>query len=205
MPVFVGDIVKLSIVGRCYSQRIMLTNTYRVSQAGTPGTSVKQNLSSFIGAVDVAGAADIMTPYLDCLQGDYQSLSIRAQVIYPTRLAYVELESVHLGQGGEGSVANDSACLTLRTDGSGRNQIANKHIGPVPDVVSISGVLTPAFRAKLSTLGGAMTASFQPGGAGAVYTPVIFHKLNATSDNVTAWIVSEQSRVQRRRTVGLGE
>lgn len=205
MGVQVGDKVQVNFVGRCYSQRIMLTTMWRVAQAAAPGETYALNMTQLIDSLDVGGANSIVTPYLALLQEDYTLIRITAQAIHPVRLAYVAKEVARPGNGGAGSVANDSACLTLRTANAGRSQVANKHIGPVPDGVSLAGRLDVAYKALVATLGSAMTATIQPDPLGAIYQPVIFHRASELHDGVTGFIVGDQSRVQRRRTVGVGE
>ena len=205
MPLFLGDIVQTTVVGRCYSQRILLSLMWRVSQAGPPEESVNVQLGQLFDAIKVGGTHDKMTAYLDCLQTDYQMLGLRNQVVRPVRTAYRFDESVHLGTGGAGTVANDSAALTLRTAVAGRNQVATKHIGPIADGSSLDGRLTLAFRAKVATLGALLTQEVQIAVGGLTFTPVIFHRSTNTFNVIETYVVGEQSRVQRRRTVGLGE
>lgn len=198
--------VMVSMHGSCFGQRIILTQWYRKLSAPSGSGSVTEDLAEIVAALVPLGTADIMTAYLACLPAAYTLLEVRAQGIRPIRTAYfhepVSLPGTHIGSA---SVANDSACVTLRTANSGRNQIANKHIGPVPDSASASGLIVPAYRAKLVLLGATLVTPFVTGN-GDEWVPIIPHgALIGGGDLATNFRVGDQSRVQRRRTVGLGE
>ena len=205
MGVALGDKVQVTFTGRCYSQRIILVQNYVVTQAAAPGDTYVFNMTSLINDLDTGGVRTIVPEYLALLNNDYTLITIKAQVIKPVRLAYVSKEVARPGTGGAGTVANDSACLTLRTANAGRDQVSNKHIGPVPDGVSVAGRLDVAYKADVAVLGDKMIASVQPVALGPIYTPVVYHRFPDTTDAVAGFIVGDQSRVQRRRTVGVGE
>jgi hypothetical protein len=104
------------------------------------------------------------------------------------------------------TVANDSAAITLRTALSGRNQVGTKHIGPVPDAASANGVLTGAYLMLLDALAQKLIQSATPAGWGdTIISPVVADLKFGSNELVNSYIIGEQSRVQRRRTVGLGE
>lgn len=202
-----NDIVQISFRGLCFGQRIIMTRPYVISGDFPVGTSIGQDLESIIGAVAPAGVQDIATPYLACLPPQYSLTGIRAQRIWPTRVAYRE-DSIIGAVGtnaGAATVANDSACITLRTALSGRKQVANMHIGPVPDTVSVAGLITNAYKATLNPLGTKLVTSFVPPASGSLVVPVVYHRASHTFDLVQQFILGDQSRVQRRRTVGIGE
>lgn len=205
MGVFVGDKVQVQFVARCYSHRILLTHWYRVEQASPPANTVAQDMTALIGAITGAAPTTIEQPYMNCLSGDYSLLAVRAQVIKPVRLAYTEIPRVVSGLGGVSNLSNVSGCLTLRTLNAGRNQVANKHIGPLPDAASLSGRLTVAFKADMDALGDALKATIQPVPGGATYAPIIYHRATDSWDAIVAHVVGDSTRVQRRRTVGVGE
>lgn len=205
MALFLNDKVLVTIKGRCYGQRILLTNTYRVAQTGAPLESANLQLGQLNEQIANAAGGSVLDAYRACLQGDYLSLEVISQVIAPVRTAYRSDIHTRLGQGGPGTVANDSAAVTLRTARAGRNQRSTKHIGPVPDGVSQSGLLMLPFKALLSTLGQSLATPIQIVANGLTFTTIVYHRGSNTYDDVEGWIVGDQSRVQRRRTVGVGE
>ena len=207
MSLNLNDIVRVDYRGTCYGQRIILTTSYRVSVAFTAGGTISSDLGLILSTLGPGGVNDIPIVYLPCLQNAYTLDEMRAQVIAPVRSAYRSILFVadNAGTGGAGTVANDSAAITLRGPLSGRQNVATKHIGPVPDSVSANGLLTNAYKAALQNLinglGTLVTPVANPGRLRSVITPA-----NATS--FVEWTdarIGNQSRVQRRRTVGLGE
>lgn len=205
MPLFLNDIVLLTIKGRCFSQRILFTQTYRVAVTGGPGESANLQLGYLSAAWDHALVGGIFGKYALCLSTDYQSLETRTQVIAPVRLAYRSDVNVGLGMFGAGTVANDSAALTMRTEAAGRKEVATKHIGPIPDGASGNGVLELDYRANLVAFGSALRSDITDAGTGVSFKPVIYHPGAGDWSDITSFVIGEQSRVQRRRTVGLGE
>jgi len=205
MPLEVGDIVLVSWRGLCFGQRIILTHTYRVSVAPDPESTVWQNLDSIIDAVDVGGAADITTNYLALLPAAYGLNEIRAQRVYPIRSAYFsKAKAEEGGHAGAATVANDAAAVTLRTDYAGRNQIATKHIGPVPDAASASGLIVTAYKTLLTAFATDLLLTPAFGTTGSLI-PIIYHRATNGHSDVVSYRLGDQSRTQRRRTVGVGE
>lgn len=206
MPVFVGDMCQVSFRGQCFGQRIILVSTYRCRTAPDASQTLQSVLADILTSVQVGGNRDIQTPYLACLPAEYTLDSVRAQWIAPTRSAYrdnvVGAPGTHESAA---TVANDSAALTLRTDNSGRDQVATHHIGPAPDAVSANGLIVLGYRLLVQTLGVAMIADIPPALSTGVFEPVIRHRSDGSYDNLSGIRVGLQSRVQRRRTVGIGE
>jgi hypothetical protein len=205
MALFLADKVLVTIKGRCYGQRILLTNMYRVSQTGAPLESANLQLGQLNDQVANKPGGSLLDAYRACLQGDYLTLEVISQVIAPVRIAYRSDVFTRPGLAGAGTVANDSGAVTLRTAKAGRNQRSTKHIGPVPDGVSQNGLLMIPFKGLLSALGESLSAPIQIVANGLTFTSIVYHKSTSTSDDVVNWIVGDQSRVQRRRTVGVGE
>jgi len=205
VALFLNDICLLTVKGRCYGQRIILTQPYRVSTVGAPGENANVQLGYLAAGWNSVDPTSPFVHYMGCLSGDYQSLSIKTQVIHPVRLAYREDVQVSLGMGGAGTVANDSAAVTLRTDLAGRKEIATKHVGPIPDDFSINGVLTEVAKTRLVAFGSAIRQTITSATSVIKFTPIIFHRADKTWTDITGYVIGEQGRVQRRRTVGLGE
>lgn len=199
----VNDRVQVSIWGLCFNQRIILSHWYKVTQVNGDPRTVTQDLLAIIAKLKDGGPADIVTPYLACLATQYIPQTIRVQKITTPRSAY-QSANIAAGtpEGQDATVANDSAVLTLRTDRAGRSQISNKHIGPVPDAASAAGLVTNAWRAKLAVLGVALLSEVTFGETGSM-VPVVPHP-NGSADQLVGQIIGETSRVQRRRTVGIG-
>lgn len=205
MALELNDVVLVSFRGLCFGQRIILTHTYRIDAVNDPGQTVVQDLTDILTAIDVGGGDAVVPSYLACLPPQYQLTQLRAQRIYPIRSAYVPITKALAGtHEAPATVANDAAAITLRTDYAGRNQIATKHIGPIPDDASSAGLLIAGYKTLLSTLATKLLLTIDFGAAGQA-TPGIYHRSTNGFDAVESYILGDQSRTQRRRTVGVGE
>lgn len=206
MPIDNGAIVLVSFRGLCFGQRIILTHTLRKTSAPAGTKTVEQELESIIEDTKAGGNIALVPPYLACLPTTYSLTEIRAQVISPVRSAYLTNSELLVGtHASPATVANDSAAITLRTALAGRREVSTKKIGPVPDAASAAGLLTTPYRGLLSQVALALKqTTVLPDGE--AYSPVIWHRnLVPSFSLVTNHVLGDQSRTQRRRTVGLGE
>ncbi len=206
MALAVNDIILTTIRGTCFGQRIIFTMTWFVSEAFESDTT-RLDLLRIAEVIAAPVPAALLTKYLACLPADYTANEIRVQRLRPTRSAYSVLSLAgRFGTHAEvATVANDSAALTLRTPFAGRDQVATKHIGPIPDAVSSEGLLTDGYKAILNTLGQELSEPVIPVLPGGEITPCIFNRNANAAVEVVQFAIGDQSRVQRRRTVGLGE
>lgn len=200
------DIVQVNWFGSCFGQRIILDTTYLVLGNFPVGDSFFQDAQRIVNLVTAGGAIDVQTAYLAALPPQYSLEEIRVQKINGVRSAYFSNGFVATvgTNANAATVANDAACITLRTQKAGRNQVANKHIGPAPDAVSAAGLLVNAYKTVLTALGGKLVISGIPVGSGSIIAPTIYHRAAGTNDLVQQFLIGQQSRVQRRRTVGVG-
>lgn len=208
MPVLVGDSVELQWIGSCFAQTIRMNLTYRCAVQNV-GRTTGQTLQELLTTVNGAGANAITPQYLACLPPQYSLLETRAQVIRPTRSAYTSQVFVGGTPGTHASpatVANDSAAVTRRTALAGRRQVSTLKVGPVPDAVSAAGLLVAAYKVLLEAFAGRTTITILNPVGTEQFIPTI---LTATGfpdgRDLETFRIGDQSRVQRRRTVGLGE
>lgn len=204
-----NDVVYSTIQGTAFGQQIIMDMVWQVSGDFPLGNTVFTDLGLINTGLSAGGVQDVLTPYLACLPATYSALEVRSQRVYPLRMAYRSLALV--GAVGTNvnpaTVANRSACITKRTDFSGRNQVANNHIGPAPDASAAAGVITPAYTALLNALASKLVTAWVPPTSGSLLIPVIFHKnqLPVISTNIiNAFNIGATARVQRRRTIGVG-
>jgi hypothetical protein len=209
MPLFNGDIIELTFWGRCFGQRILLTHHYRWEGTSNPAIPTSTSLTELLALVKDGGTSDIVSYYKSVLGLPYTYEFTRAQVIDPVRSAYVS-DNADAGPAlnpGTTNVGNQTLVLTFRTEGAGKKQRGNKHIGPIPVTGFTNGMIANAFVPLMDDLGSQMlkriTSATPPG----EYAPIIYHGKN---DNpgytaITNYIIQTTARVQRRRTVGLGE
>lgn len=201
-----GDIL-LTMKGFCFGQRIMLTQWFNKENASTGTQTIHEELDAFLDEIINNDSNLMIESYLACLPTSYRLTEFRMQLVYPLRYAYisrtVDMPGTHASPA---TVANDAAALTFRGAVARREDVATKHIGPIPDAASAAGLLTGPYKVLLETLATAMKGDYAVGTIPNIYSPEIYHrKQPGTSSPILFHRVGEQSRVQRRRTVGLGE
>jgi len=207
MGLLAGDLIRIDYRGLCYGQRIILTTSYEVTVPFDNVPTVFTDLAVILDQVAIGGALGVSEAYLACLQNAYTMTETRAQRIYPVRSAYrsVRYAADNAGSAGAGTVANDSAAITLRGANAGRKNVATKHIGPIPDSASALGLLTNAYKVILQAFIAKITIGINMVGTAGRLEPRILNKPLGQKQPIVNAIIGDQSRVQRRRTVGLGE
>lgn len=210
MAAEVGDIYQVAAVGRAFGQRILLTHHYRLTAINPAVSESDARDSLAIGVWNGVGGGDVLeTTYLACLPPEYTLDYWRVQMVGPVRRAYVNFDrstpGTHLASA---RTVNLGAALTLRSDGAGRHEHGTKHIGPIPEgnTVMTDGLLTPAYKAIVNTFGLSLLSHVIDAAIGADWTPIIYNKGAVPGFEIPINnTVGDTVRVQRRRTVGLGE
>lgn len=207
MAINAGDTLRLTFLGTCFGQRIMLDLSYRCTVGN--GTATPTLLTELINATapGAPAATEIGTSYLACLPPQYTLNEMRAQVLTPTRSAFTSVGFV--GTVGTNvnpaTVSADSAAITRRTLLAGRNQLSVLKIGPAPDGASAAGLITAAYTALLSTLGTRTIAGLAMPVSTAQYVPTILGPTGlSTGRDLVGFFIGTESRVMRRRVVGRG-
>lgn len=203
-----NDIVRVDWRGSIFAQRIILTSTWVLFGDYNAGTTVAEDLDDILNNLRAGGAFDKTTTLLACMPPSYSLTEIRAQRVRTLRSAF---RSNVNGLPAAGTNANDTerstiaAAATFRTDFSGRDQVCTKHIGPVPDLGVVDGVLTAAYQLTVANWATTFRLGFTPAGSGTLVAPVIFHKATNTWDIITGLFIQGSARTMRRRVVGRGE
>lgn len=208
MTVAVNDLFRIAAVGSAFGQRIMLTHAYQVVGID-PNQSELTVTTAILEALRGGGGGDLFeTEYLACLPVDYTLDYWYAQKVAPVRYRYAKHTRGVTGTHADGcETANQAAVLTGTTVLSGRSQISNKHIGPIPQSANVqaNGLVAAAYKAKLSALGAKMDNGLVDAAIGLSMFPVIIHPTPATSSTLIIDFQPQDTiRVMRRRTVGLG-
>lgn len=209
MAITVGDILLVSFRGTIFSQRVILTQTYKVI-SGDSGSATEYDFSTDAANSFLPGEANdpLTLAYLDCLATDYTLNEIRVQRIYVVRDVYGAVYEALAGTGLGTCVEGISATpITLVSDAAGRSEIAVKHIGPVPTAGMSAGAPTVSQRDKLAVLGDEITAdrTFPSPAGPVVCTPCIWHRAIAQSSLVVGYRISDRVGTVRRRILRLGE
>lgn len=201
-----GDVVQVQFKGVCFAQQIRLVRNFQIIGNFPPGNTIQQDLDLILTAVTNGGVADIETPYLALLPSTYALPVVTAQRIWPVRSVArpITLVGAVGTNAGGASSANHTASITFQTPNAGRTQRGTIHIGPAPDSASALGFIVNAYFALLLTLTNRLLTAFTPPTSGSIVAPVLYNRKTHITSPVTSAQVQPTSRVQRRRTVGVG-
>jgi hypothetical protein len=202
-----GDLLLVQLRGFCFGQRIILARYLKVVGPFPAVNSWITDANLILTAISPGGVNDWVTPYLACLPPQYNLTEARVQRIKPTRTAYQPNAFVGFPgtNAGAATVANDAAAITFRTSNAGRSQVGTCHIGPMPDAASAAGLIVNAMKALLGALATRLSTSFTPPMSGSLLVPVLWNRKLNTTEFIQSFLLGDASRVQRRRTVGVGE
>ena len=202
-----GSIVSQEARGQMNGQLIMLTLHWRIeTNYGAPWDQIPtfnawQTINEAFGGITGVYAASTST----ALTGIFWPF----QVIKPVRYLSFLYTTVndHGTVGGAAMPPNVAHGLTMRSDLAGKKNRGTKHIGAVPASFTLNGLLTAAGRAALNGLRDVLQSPIDIfGDASVIATPVVFQRRNyAASQVITGGDPQPTTRVQRRRTVGLGK
>lgn len=210
MPAEVGDIFQVHAVGQAFNQRVMFTHNYRLTAvtAGTAETAARNSLLLGVSG-GVLGGDVLESPYLAMLPPMYRLLYWECQVISPVRRTYQRLTRNQLGtHAAECLTVNHSLAISLRGETVGRKSHCTKHIGPTPetDAVMDNGIFAPDYIALGVLLKDSLISEVIDATIGATWTPIIYNPGDLINFTPALYgNVGSTVRVQRRRTVGLGE
>jgi len=206
MPMSPGDIVHSWFNVDYASQRYQLHMTYRVKV----GTGVKTTIAQLADINDVLKAVtvgSVLDRYLACMPINATIQNINSQRVSPAaaRSAYVTNSINAAGEAAGASTGNLAGIITLTTDFSGRNQISNKHIGPLPDGEYNDGLLDAGYVVTLDALATALLTEISTDTAQLVVEPVIWHQPGTTADLLVGRRIGDRTGTMRRRTLRVGE
>jgi len=208
MALQVNDVVLASYVYTLFGQRYLSTWTYRVNSNSAPDDTPLEVLA-IAQHFATAGANEPMTRLSAAYPSNTLFTAVRAQKIAPTRSVYRTV-TPGIPNGTFSTAAttgNLAAVVTLTTAIAGRDQIANKHIGPAPTTGIGDGLVSSAWKIPLNALGVEMIAPQAVVSNGGVIELVscIFHRSSTTSTDVLSYLLSDRIGTMRRRTLRVGE
>lgn len=196
-----GAVMQVTLRASMYGQDVMNTLHYRYD--GPVIASGLTYLTTFIGVN--AQMQALQGLWRAQMSGDVVSCIVIGQWITPLRYrAFNTAQAAATGTLGVGATANVASCLTLVADRASRHGVGNKHLFGLPIDAMDLGALTPGQKALVDTLGVAMVSPIPH--TGGVMQPIIFNRaLPGDSMEVIGHITNPLVRVQRRRTVGVGQ
>lgn len=200
-----GDIIEVRLNMRMNGQRLMNVCHYRngEDEVADAQTALQNTLDELF---DAPGGS-VSDAYLDNATDDLTLDYADAQVIYPLRRAYeryligtnCSAVSTPLPQNIQGSITKRSTFAGAGSEG--RIEVPGLTVDHVT-----AGMMTTAGLAFLNDVATAWIVPLTLGTFVAAARPIIYHRANPnTSVTWETITLQPQSRVARRRTVGLGE
>lgn len=205
MAIPVGGVIEATIIGKLLGQTTMSVYHYVVTQASNIAT-VPDETNVFLDEFFDAAAGAVPASYLACVPSEWQATSVTAQAIYPVRYVRSRTAWADFGQKNTTTTPNLQQCLTLFTELSGRSQVGSKKL-PLATTDCLAGNLIAGQLTALQAHGNSILAPVAPTVGNGVYNACIYHRspnANPRFNRITNTYAQPQSRVMRRRTVGLG-
>jgi len=200
-PIAAGSILEVSEIGRLNEQRVMNTFHYMCTASYEDGLAT---LTLFANAFEAADG--VHSRYVECLSEDVTDIQIRYQWITPLRYIYLSRNPAK----GEGQIADGSlppnTAMTVTKVGelANRHNIGGWHLPGVPLSAQDGGRLSAPQIALLQAFAEEATSEIVI--VAAPFLPVIFNRAEPSeSAHAIGFRLQDTIRVERRRTVGLGE
>jgi len=198
-----GAVLEVVIHSTLAAQRQMTVLHYVIKEMSAPADQF-----SILETIDdrLAAADGIYDAIADVSGNDCEFQSVQLQWIYPVRYAYRKFASMPLiGQFAEPCYPpNVSVTITKKGVEAGRKNIGAVHMPNVPNGAILNGHLDGAAVALYETLATRLKTNYTLATTGTL-VPIIAHRAAlAESPEVVSAVLQFTSRVQRRRTVGLG-
>lgn len=205
MPVITtGDTVLVTIVGRLCGQRTLNTFPYRVA-AASGGDEQSDVFTAFHASLGAAG--ELRPAFRGCTPENYDLDAMWYQIIRPVRfrkyVANVGVAGLFLSTAYTGNV---QASVTRVGSVAERKSVGGIRVPIGTDANStVDGSVTNALKAQLTTLANAMKRTIITVGFVTTFIPLVgVARLPGPFRDVYDAFAQDTTRVQRRRTVGLG-
>lgn len=207
MPYVVGPnaIIQVVMKARHEFQDIMSVFHYRRTDSGTIADGAAM-LDLFWNRWDSVGG--MLDDWTNAMSEKAVAVETRLQWITPSRFAYVVKTDPARPSGlvpGDAMPVNVACSITKRCQNAGRSFVGTLHMPAVPTDFITNGGITAFGVARYAALIEEMLKEIVTLGTVQHFSPVLFHK---SSPDISPVIVNASlqpfSRVERRRTVGLG-
>lgn len=200
----IGGILEVTFEGLLAAQQVMVTHHYRVLEADIV------NLDDFVALEFgpwLEGNNNPFDAFVESISDQVTNLAIYVQAIYPNRYRYVQYVTGISNGDLVGAVLppNDGYAITKRGDQANRHNIGTMHVPGVRASDVTDGILSAGLVALANVLATALTLKVD-GLAGATELEPVLWNVHSPEDCpvVTQAHVQPTSRVNRRRTVGVG-
>jgi len=198
------DIVEITFEGKLDGQQTI--STFHYAPQGIGGAfEIFSELSNFLERI--RGAGKLYPAYRDIVSDQLTNLNVYAQVIYPIRYRYTN-DGWADETGGVDALSmpcNVQGSITRTAERAGQRYTSHLALPALPVTAVENSFLTVDYLGDMSALAEQIKATIVLA-SGTEMRPCIFHP---QFDPVKEWIKftfpQATSRVQRRRTVGLGK
>lgn len=195
----------LQIVFRGFldGQEVITTMSYN-RRAATPHADGGALLTNYLNKVIEAG--EVFGKYIAAISSGVTDIGVFGQWTDPTRYAYKYANNAVTAGAIAGACmpSNVAACVTRRGDLAVRSNISNLHLPGLPVAAVTDSIISPAHMVLLLDFANQSLAPLIEDD-GDIADPVAYHR---AEPDVSAVLVDAYahniSRVQRRRTVGVG-
>ena len=205
-----ADILDVTIHGTLFGQQIITKFYYEVLNPSTAADTVTA-CTTFAGGWK-AGAVSPFLAFLNCCPPEYNADVVSVQRIAPVRNR-AGINNVNLPgtDGNSTNSTNQASVVTKATILSGRAQIGSWHIPGLAPANMLSGNVTNAFLALMSTFGSKCLNVFYDLTDGTTSArPCMYHRRKpplAPVPTLGLYVTIPQRtvRTMRRRTIGIGK
>lgn len=201
------SIVQAILRGRMNDQETM--NVIHFRPIDPPAGDIADGLANLI---EIASIIDInpggWSNLLSLATSDQFNISwVQLQYVWPTRFSYHRVTATNPAGTlvGDPAPPNVSAAITMQGDGVGRHQRSTMHIGGLRAEDVASGLVGIAVKSALADLAAFLIEPFAVTSSSLNYEMVIYQRsAPGASVPISHFTIQDTSRVERRRTVGLG-
>lgn len=203
-PLFVGDIVEVTIRSTVNAQTCLSLFHYRFDGSGTVpdgGGAILQ----FLNVLN--GGAGLVAKYAALMGSNCPINELRGQMIRSSRWNPISVAPITPAGTWDGDgVSNPSVAVafTKRAEAATRSGRGTLHMPGVPEDAMVGGKISNGYRDAADPLEAQIAAVVTPS-SGRVWTPIIYNRTNPANSQVIVSVSTEENlRTMRRRVVGRG-
>lgn len=200
----INDVIEITYQGTILGQRVLNVLHYFVDAPSTD-PSYLSALSHLLGNFK-AGAVSPTIAFLNAVAQNYNLDTLKGQVVYPTRKAYV-LNNVDLPGliGSNCTAQNLSGVITKRTSVGTRKGVGALHMPALPPTGYADGLITNAQRTLYGAVQACLLNPFTDSLETTRIEPCLWSRSSpGTVLGLTATQLQPEVRTMRRRTIGRG-
>lgn len=200
----INDVIEITYEGILIDQRVLSVLHYFVDTPSTDGNYLSA-MSHLLGNFQ-AGAVSPTIAYLNATAQNYELISLKGQVVYPTRKAYVRS---NVGLPGliaaDCTAPNLAGVITKRTSVGTRKGVGALHMPGIPPSGYSGGLITGGQRTLYAAVQACLLNPFTDLLETTVIEPCLWSRNSpGTVLGLTQTTLQPEVRTMRRRTIGVG-